>query len=163
MPPRRSSTSCAAGRSRASSTRTAHGPHQQEEDEVDTNRPLSRRRLLKVAGGATVAAGLAPYLQGAQAFGRPATASAGSIKMWWWGQQEAVGIQKWMTDTIKMFKAKEGINNAPTLMDTSQVIPSFPAAAAPGNVPDVQFLFNGIYHMENVWLGSLQLLDTLLS
>jgi len=47
-------------------------------------------------------------------------------------------------------------------MDTSQVIPQFTRAAAAGNVPDVQFLFNGIYHMENVWLGYLNELNSLL-
>ena len=36
-------------------------------------------------------------------------------------------------------------------------------AAASGNVPDVQFLFNGIYHMENVWLGYLDPLQGLVS
>ena len=45
-------------------------------------------------------------------------------------------------------------------MDTDQVIPQFTKAAAAGDVPDVQFLFNGIYHMENVWLGYLSPLDT---
>ena len=48
-------------------------------------------------------------------------------------------------------------------MDTSQVIPQFTKAAAAGNVPDVQFLFNGIYHMENVWLGYLKPLNGLVS
>ena len=28
--------------------------------------------------------------------------------MWWWGEQEAVGIQAWMDDTIKKFKAQTG-------------------------------------------------------
>ena len=38
-------------------------------------------------------------------------------------------------------------------MDTANVVPQFTNAAAAGKPPDVQFLFNGIYHMENVWLG----------
>ena len=46
-----------------------------------------------------------------------------------------------------------GVKVAATLMDTSNVIPQFTNAAAAGHPPDVQFLFNGIYHMENVWLG----------
>src|SRR3954471_16099998 len=118
---------------------------------------MNRRRLLKMAGGAA-AAGLA--------FGAaPASArsSAGNIKMWWWGQQEAVGIQSWMDDTVKKFKAQTGSSVSPTLMDTAQVIPQFTKAASAGAVPDVQFLFNGIYHMENVWLGYLSPLDTLLT
>ena len=118
---------------------------------------MNRRRLLKMAGGAA-AAGLA--------FGAaPASArtSAGDIKMWWWGEQEAVGIKAWMDDTIKKFKAQTGSSVSPTLMDTAQVIPQFTKAASAGAVPDVQFLFNGIYHMENAWLGYLKPLNGLVS
>ena len=121
---------------------------------------MNRRRLLKMAAGGAAAAGLAPLLGAAPASAR---SSAGNIKMWWWGQQEAVGIQTWMDDTIKKFKAQTGSSVSPTLMDTAQVIPQFTKAAAAGNVPDVQFLFNGIYHMENVWLGYLKPLNGLVS
>ena len=82
--------------------------------------------------------------------------------MWWWGQQEAVGIQRWMNDTLKKFQQRNGVKVAATLMDTSNVIPQFTTAAAAGRPPDVQFLFNGIYHMENVWLGYLNELNGLL-
>ena len=121
---------------------------------------MNRRRLLKLAAGGAAAAGLAPLLGAAPAQADP---SAGNIKMWWWGQQEAVGIQTWMDDTIKKFKAQTGSSVSPTLMDTAQVIPQFTKAAAAGSVPDVQFLFNGIYHMENVWLGYLKPLNGLVS
>jgi ABC-type glycerol-3-phosphate transport system substrate-binding protein len=90
--------------------------------------------------------------------GGPAT-----LKMWWWGQQEAVGIQKWMQDTIAKFKANTGNTITPTLMSTDNVIPQFTNAAAAGHPPDIQFLFNGIYHMENVWLGYIAPLNGLVS
>ena len=125
----------------------------------ESERALSRRRLLQVGGAAATGALLAPQLASAAGSG----ARAGSIKMWWWGQQEAVGIQKWMDDTIAGFKQKTGATVSPTLMDTAQVIPQFTKAAAAGRVPDVQFLFNGIYHMENVWLGYLNPLEGLVS
>src|SRR5204863_1410919 len=97
------------------------------------------------------------------ALARAAEARAATLKMWWWGQQEAVGIQKWMTDTLAKFKARTGITVQPSLMDTNNVIPQFTNAAAAGHPPDIQFLFNGIYHMENVWLGYLNALDGLVS
>jgi raffinose/stachyose/melibiose transport system substrate-binding protein len=121
---------------------------------------ITRRRLVQMAAGGAAAAGLAPLLGATPA---SAKSSAGNIKMWWWGQQEAVGIQTWMDDTIKKFKAQTGSSVDATLMDTSQVIPQFTKAAAAGSVPDVQFLFNGIYHMENVWLGYLKPLNGLVS
>jgi len=121
---------------------------------------MTRRRMMQMAAGGAAAAGLAPLLGAAPASAR---SSAGNIKMWWWGQQEAVGIQSWMNDTISKFKAQTGSSVSPTLMDTAQVIPQFTKAAAAGNVPDVQFLFNGIYHMENVWLNYLKPLEGLVS
>jgi ABC-type glycerol-3-phosphate transport system substrate-binding protein len=121
---------------------------------------MNRRRLLKMAAGGAAAAGLAPLVGASAASARP---TANDIKMWWWGQQEAVGIQSWMDDTIKKFKAQTGSSVSPTLMDTAQVIPQFTKAAAAGSVPDVQFLFNGIYHMENAWLGYLKPLNGLVS
>ena len=115
---------------------------------------------MQIAAGGAAAAGLAPLVGAAPASAR---SNAANIKMWWWGQQEAVGIQSWMDDTIKKFKTQTGASVSPTLMDTAQVIPQFTKAAAAGNVPDVQFLFNGIYHMENVWLNYLKPLEGLVS
>ena len=66
---------------------------------------MNRRRLLRLAAGGAAAAGLAPLLGAAPASAR---SKAANIKMWWWGEQEAVGIQAWMDDTIKKFKAQTG-------------------------------------------------------
>ena len=148
----------------------------------DLRRALSRRELLRRSGGLLALAGLAPVIaacggsDGGGSTAAPAASSAagasgastaaakaGDIKMWWWGEQEAVGVQKWMDDVMKRFTAEKGGKVDALLMDTDQVIPQFTKAAAAGDVPDVQFLFNGIYHMENVWLGYLSPLDTLLS
>jgi len=133
-------------------------------DELAT--PLSRRRMLQLMAGGLGAAAATPLLtaRGAQAAVRGLTGVGSStLTMWWWGQQEAVGIQKWMTDTLAKFKAKSGVGVKSTLMDTNNVIPQFTNAAAAGHPPDVQFLFNGIYHMENVWLGYVAPLDGLVS
>lgn len=136
-----------------------------------TRQLLTRRRFLRLAGGTLAAAGLAPILaacggggggaeEPAATGGEPA-ASGGDISMWWWGEQEAIGIQAWVDDTLAKFSDQEGITVDPLLMDTANVIPQFTNAAAAGEPPDVQFIFNGIYHMENVWLGYLNALDDL--
>ncbi len=41
------------------------------------------------------------------------------------------------------------------------MISQFQTAAAAGNAPGRQYLWNGIYHMESVWLGYVQALDGL--
>ena len=129
----------------------------------ELTRPLSRRRLLQLTAGGLGAAALSPALAARAATSGATRAQAATLKMWWWGQQEAVGIQKWMDDTLAKFKAKSGDTVQATLMDTNNVIPQFTNAAAAGHPPDVQFLFNGIYHMENVWLGYVNALDGLVS
>ena len=129
----------------------------------ELSRPLSRRRLLRLTAGGLGAAALGPALAARAGTSTAAYAQAATLKMWWWGQQEAVGIQKWVDDTLKKFKAKTGNSVQATLMGTDNVIPQFTNAAAAGHPPDVQFLFNGIYHMENVWLGYVNQLDGLVS
>jgi ABC-type glycerol-3-phosphate transport system substrate-binding protein len=86
-----------------------------------------------------------------------------TLSMWWWGEQEAIGIQAWVDDTIARFKEEANYVIDPLLMDTSQVIPQFTNAAAAGEPADIQFVFNGIYHMENTWLGYIQPLNGLVS
>src|SRR6185369_4324121 len=84
----------------------------------ELSRPLSRRRLLQLTAG-----GL-----GAAAVGSRAALGArraSTLKMWWWGQQEAVGIQKWLNDTLKKFQQQDGVKVSATLMDTNNVIPQF--------------------------------------
>jgi raffinose/stachyose/melibiose transport system substrate-binding protein len=126
-------------------------------------RPVTRRQLLKYGAGGLAAAGLGPLLAACGGGGSSSSAGPATLKMWWWGQQEAVGIQKWMQDTITKFKSESGSTINPTLMSTDNVIPQFTNAAAAGKPPDIQFLFNGIYHMENVWLGYIEPLDGLVS
>jgi multiple sugar transport system substrate-binding protein len=128
----------------------------------ELNRPLSRRRLLQLTAGGLGAATLARAGSAHAALARAGGMHAGTLKMWWWGQQEAVGIQRWMNDTLAKFNTKYGVKVNATLMDTNNVIPQFTNAAAAGHPPDVQFLFNGIYHMENVWLGYVNELNSLL-
>ena len=86
-----------------------------------------------------------------------------TLKMWWWGEQEAIGIQQWVDETIAQFQDEANYVIDPLLMDTSQVIPQFTTAAAAGEPADIQFVFNGIYHMENTWLGYIQPLNGLVS
>jgi ABC-type glycerol-3-phosphate transport system substrate-binding protein len=155
-------------------------------DELTRNE-LTRRRFLKLAGGGVAAAGLAPILAacgGGEEAAPPAppattegggaatTAAAtteaapqlgGSMKFWWWGEQEAAGLQGWVDETVQAFQEETGVSVETNLLDTGNVISQFTDAAAAGKPPDVQFLWNGIYHMENVWHGYVEPLNGLLS
>ena len=85
--------------------------------------------------------------------GRPPRADTPTLNMWWWGEQELPGLQGFVDNSVKSYTAA---TVKPMLQDTAVVISQFQTAAAAGQAPDIQFLWNGIYHMESVWLGYLQ-------
>jgi raffinose/stachyose/melibiose transport system substrate-binding protein len=115
---------------------------------------LSRRELLQASGGLAAGATLSGLL--------PAVAGAAGpdLTMWWWGEQELPGLQAVVDEAVKSYTAA---TVKPMLQDTAVVISQFQTAAASGEAPDIQFLWNGIYHMESVWLGYLQPLEGLVS
>ena len=116
---------------------------------------FSRRRFLQgsaaLGAGATLG-GLAPA--------RWARADAPTLNMWWWGEQELPGLQAFVEDSVKNYK---NATVKTMLQDTAVVISQFQTAAAAHKGPDIQYLWNGIYHMESVWLGYLRPLDGLVS
>jgi raffinose/stachyose/melibiose transport system substrate-binding protein len=108
---------------------------------------ISRRDLIRTSGmlGAGAAmGGLLPM---------GANAQAKTLDMWWWGEQELPGLQAFVDGSIAAYK---DATVKSMLQDTAVVISQFQTAAAAGNAPDVQYLWNGIYHMESVWLGYLK-------
>jgi len=106
---------------------------------------------LKTTAGLGAGAALSGLLPGAA---RAAT----ELNMWWWGEQELPGLKAVVDDAVKSYSAA---TVKPMLQDTAVVISQFQTAAAAGESPDIQFLWNGIYHMESVWLGYLQPLNGL--
>ena len=112
---------------------------------------LTRRTLLDSTLGLGAAAALGGMLPG-----RAARADAATLNMWWWGEQELPGLQAYVDDSVRAYTAA---TVKPMLQDTAVVISQFQTAAAAGNAPDIQYLWNGIYHMESVWLGYLSPLE----
>lgn len=115
---------------------------------------FSRRELLKTSAGLGAGAALGGLLPGSSAL------AATELNMWWWGEQELPGLQAFVDEAAKSYTAA---TVKPMLQDTAVVISQFQTAAAAGEAPDIQFLWNGIYHMESVWLGYLQPLNGLVS
>jgi multiple sugar transport system substrate-binding protein len=82
----------------------------------------------------------------------------------WWGEQEANGVERWMTDTLRRFTAETGIPITSRLLDNDEVAEGFTRAAEAGDhVPDVQFLWNGIFLMQAVWRGLVRPLNGIVS
>jgi raffinose/stachyose/melibiose transport system substrate-binding protein len=114
---------------------------------------LTRRRLLARSAALGAGAALSGLLPS-----QSARADATTLNMWWWGEQELPGLQAFVEDSVKNYSAA---TVKPMLQDTAVVISQFQTAAAAGKAPDIQYLWNGIYHMESVWLGYLRPLDGL--
>lgn len=120
-----------------------------------TSSALSRRSFLKAVGALSVGAGLAHTLP---AFARSARQDTLDLSLWWWADDPAYAA--WVNDTAtKYSEANAGITISPLQMDVCCVISQFTTAAAANEPPDIQFFFNGIYHMENVWLGYVEPLN----
>ena len=115
---------------------------------------FSRRELLKTSAGLGAGAALGGLVPSSPAF------AATELSMWWWGEQELPGLQGFVDEAVKSYSAATVKS---MLQDTAVVISQFQTAAAAGESPDIQFLWNGIYHMESVWLGYLQPLEGLVS
>ena len=116
---------------------------------------ISRRDFLRLSGTGLAAAGLGSLV------GACGGGSQQELEMWWWGQQEAKGLKGWLEQSISMYRKKNGVNVTTNLQDTGDVIPGFQRASAANRAPDIQFFWNGIYHMESVWQGYVEPLNGL--
>ena len=114
---------------------------------------LSRRELMKMGLALGAGSALGGMLPGT------ARAQGVTLDWWWWGEQELPGLQKVVDGAIAAYK---DATVKPMLQDTAVVISQFQTAAAAGNAPDIQYLWNGIYHMESVWFGYLKGLKELI-
>jgi multiple sugar transport system substrate-binding protein len=110
---------------------------------------------MKSVGALGMGAGMARALP---LFARNIALQDTTLTMWWWGEQELPGLQEWVDDTVAAYT---GATIETMLQDTSVVISQFQTAAAANEAPDIQFLWNGIYHMESVWFGYLEPLNGL--
>lgn len=116
---------------------------------------ISRRTLLRSTAGIGAGMALGDILASGAA-----RADTPTLNMWWWGEQELPGLQAFVADSVKNYTAA---TVKPMLQDTAVVVSQFQTAAAAHKAPDIQYLWNGIYHMESVWLGYLRPLNGLVS
>jgi multiple sugar transport system substrate-binding protein len=78
------------------------------------------------------------------------------LTMWWWGEQEAPGAQKWLDGAIASYqKLHPNVTITNTLQTTEGLIPAFDAAAAAGQGPDIQYFWGGIYSQQPGWADQI--------
>jgi len=125
--------------------------------------------LTSCAPAATPTAAPAPATSApataAPATAAPATAAPATVAptlapvhlvVWWWGEQEAPGAQKWMDETVANYeKLHPNVTIDTVLQSTDSLIPAFASAAAAKSGPDIQYFWGGTYTLEPAWAGSL--------
>jgi raffinose/stachyose/melibiose transport system substrate-binding protein len=98
----------------------------------------------------------------------PTKAAAGGeavkLVVWWWGEQEAPGAQKWLDETVAKYTAEHpNVSIQAVLQSTDTLVPAFQSAAAAKQGPDIQYLWGGVWTLENAWNGALVPIDDLFS
>jgi raffinose/stachyose/melibiose transport system substrate-binding protein len=121
------------------------------------------------AAPATAAPATAAPATAAPATAAPATAAPTAapapvhLVVWWWGEQEAPGAQKWMDETVANYqKLHPNVTIETVLQSTDSLIPAFQSAAAAKSGPDIQYFWGGVWTLESAWSGALVPLDTLI-
>lgn len=78
-----------------------------------------------------------------------------TLTVWWWGEQEAPGLQEAMNEIGTMFnEADNGLKVELVLQESESLYTAFRAAAQSGKAPDIQFFWGGTQALEDVWLGN---------
>jgi multiple sugar transport system substrate-binding protein len=93
----------------------------------------------------------------------PAAAEAIKLVMWWWGEQEAPGAQKWVDETVALYQEQNpNITIETVLQSTDSLIPAFQSAVAAQEGPDIQYFWGGVWTLEFVWGGGVAPIDDLI-
>ncbi len=83
--------------------------------------------------------------------GKPIT-----LTMWWWGQQEAAGLNRFVADSVKKYEAMHpNITINTVLQSTDNLMPNFAAAAKAKKGPDIEYRWGGIWALQDAWDGNL--------
>jgi len=76
------------------------------------------------------------------------------IEMWWWGETEAPGSEKWLEAAQAAYTAAHpNVTFTNNLLSTDALLPSYEAAGQAKQGPTIMYLWGGIYTMDAVWKG----------
>lgn len=135
---------------------------------------MSRRGFFRAAGLASTAVAASGLLSGCvgstpSTSGAGASASAadagGDLTVWYWGEQEAPGMKKFMDATVSAYNTAGSDPAGPVkqvLQESDTLYTAFRTAAAAKKGPDVQFFWGGTQALEDVWMGNVAPLDDVL-
>jgi len=86
------------------------------------------------------------------------TEAAEPVKLvvWWWGEQDEPGIEKWLMESIDLYQQQNpNVTIEPVMQSTDTLISAFQTAAQSRSGPDIQFFWAGYLTMMNAFNGYL--------
>ena len=79
-----------------------------------------------------------------------------TLTMWYWGEQEAAGLTKFLNQSIASYEAAHpNVTIKPVLQSTDNLMPNFAAAAKAKKGPDIEYRWGGIWALQDAWDGNL--------
>jgi raffinose/stachyose/melibiose transport system substrate-binding protein len=83
-----------------------------------------------------------------------------TVVLWWWGEEEAPGLEEWLMKTISDFEAQNpNIKIEPVRQTNDGIVPAAQAAMAAQEGPDIQYYWPVTWIQEDIWAGNLVALD----
>jgi ABC-type glycerol-3-phosphate transport system substrate-binding protein len=77
-----------------------------------------------------------------------------TVDVWWWGETEAPGSEKWLVAAQKAYSEQHpNVTFTNNLLSTDALLPSYEAAGQAKEGPTIMYLWGGIYTMDAVWKG----------
>ena len=111
----------------------------------------------KTAATATTAAAETTAVAETTAAAETTSGEPVNLVVWYWGEQEVPGLQKWMEESGKLYSEKTPNVTIETVLQTTDgLYPAFRAAAAAKEGPDIQYLWGAIWTLEDAWAGNLE-------
>lgn len=79
-----------------------------------------------------------------------------TLRIWFWGEDEAPGLKAWLDETGKLYKEKHpNISLETELLQIDAIYPRFQASVAAGDPPDAHMLWGGVLGLEQAWAGKI--------
>jgi len=76
------------------------------------------------------------------------------IEVWWWGETEAPGSEKWLQAAQAAYtEAHPNVTFKNNLLSVDALLPSYEAAGQAKQGPTIMYLWGGIYTMDAAWKG----------
>lgn len=118
---------------------------------------LTRRALLRGASGVA----LAGMLGARTALAAPKRRSAGDLVVWYLAAgANPEGDKRAFEQSMRAFERAKGAKVKGVAQTLDGFIPAWKAAVKAGQGPDLQYLWEGIFTLEDAWQGNLEPYDT---